>query len=158
MFIQSRWFLLAVGLLSFALLGFAVHLQVNHGMLPCPWCVVQRYLFALIGFFALLGAAGSAPKPASLLGLLAALGGIGAAVHLIWVQANPKVSCGLDPVETALNKTWTAEWMPTVFMANGDCTTPYPPVFGLSVPQGALLWFVIFTLVFVLILARKRHR
>jgi disulfide bond formation protein DsbB len=157
MFIQSRWLLFLVGLASFGLIAFAVYLQINKNMLPCPWCVIQRYAFALIGFFALLGAAGSAPKPASLLGLLASLGGMGAAIHLIWVQAHPNVSCGLDPVETALNKTWTAEWFPTLFMANGECITPYPPVFGLTVPQGALVWFVLFTLVFILILARKRH-
>lgn len=157
MFIPSRWLLLAVALISFGLVGFAVYLQLNKGMLPCPWCVIIRYAFCALGLFALLGAIGSAAKPASALGLLASLGGTGASGWLMYIQAHPTVSCGIDPVETMLNKIFTAEWLPTLFMANGECTTAYPPVFGLSVPQGALLWMVLFSITFLVILLRRRH-
>ena len=157
MFIPYRWLLLASSLISFALVGFAVHLQVNQGMLPCPWCVIIRYAFCALGLFALGGAIGSAFKPAAALGLLAALGGTGASGWLMYHQAHPSISCGIDPVETMLNKIFTAEWFPTLFMANGECTTQYPPVFGLSVPQGALVWMIVFDLLFLIILLRRRH-
>jgi protein dithiol:quinone oxidoreductase len=153
---KSRLILLLVAIASFGLIGFAVYLQVVKGMLACPLCIIQRYCFIAIGLFALVGAIGSAVKPASVLGLLAALGGIGVGARLMYVQAHPTVSCGIDPVETMLNKVFTAEWFPTLFQANGECTTPYPPVFGLSVPQGAMLWFVIFALIFVVLLLRRR--
>lgn len=157
MFIKSRWILLATALISFSLVGFAVYLQETKGMYPCPWCIIQRYAFIILGLFALLGAAGSAFKPAAALGLLSSLLGTGAAGWLIYHQAHPTISCGIDPVETMLNKIITAELLPKLFMANGECTTAYPPVFGLSVPQGALLWFIIFSAAFALVLLRRRH-
>ena len=157
MFIPSRWILLTIALTSFALVGFAVHLQVNQGMLACPWCIIIRYAFCAIGIFALIGAIGSAYKATAVLGSTAAFGGTAASGWLIYHQANPKISCGIDPVETMLNKIFTAEWFPTLFMANGECSANYPPVFGMSVPQGALLWMIVFDLLFLLILLRRRH-
>lgn len=158
MFIQSRWLLLLIALLSFVLIGFALYLQHYRNMLPCPYCVILRYAFIGLGLFALIGAIGSAPKIAAGMGLLASLSGVGAAIHLVYVQAYPTISCGIDPVETMLNKVFTAEWMPWLFQTNGECTTPYPPVFGLSIAQGALLWMVIFSMMFGFILIRRRHQ
>ncbi len=154
---KARLTLLFVAIASFSLIGLAVYLQVVKFMLACPLCIIQRYCFIAIGLFALVGAIGSAVKPASVLGLLAALGGGGVAARLMYVQAHPTISCGIDPVETMLNKVFTAEWFPILFQANGECTTPYPPFLGLSVPQGAMLWFVIFAVIFVVLLVRRRE-
>lgn len=154
---KSRLALLFVALSSFGLIGIALYLQIAKGMQACPLCIIQRYLFIAIGVFALIGAAGSAVKPASILGLLTALGGAGVAGKLMYVQAHPTISCGIDPVETMLNKIFTAEWFPTLFMANGECTTPYPPFLGLTIPQGAMVWFVLYSLVFVVLLLRRRQ-
>ncbi len=158
MFIPSRWLLLLIAFLSIVLIGFAVYLQHYQNMLPCPYCVILRYAFLGLALFALIGALAAIPKIAAGLGLLTALSGIGAAAHLVYVQAHPTVSCGIDPVETMLNTIFTARWLPWLFQTNGECTTPYPPVFGLSVPQGALLWMVIFSLAFGFILLRRRHQ
>jgi disulfide bond formation protein DsbB len=153
---KPRIVLAVTALISFALLAFALYLQHVKLMLPCPLCVVQRYAFVAIGLFCLVGAIGNAPKPAASLGLLAALSGGGVAIRHIWIQAHPGVSCGIDPVETALNKMVTAEWLPSVFFANGECSTDYPAIIGLSIPQWALLWFVIVSLAMILVLLRRR--
>lgn len=146
---QTKFILLAVGLTSIALLGAALYLQFSKDMLPCPWCIIQRYIFAGIALICIIAAllpAGAARVGAGL-GFLASLGGIGAAGWLLWTKANPSVSCGIDPLETSLNKVFTAELLPALFKADGLCTTEYAPIIGLSVAQWSLVWFVIFAIV-----------
>lgn len=145
----SKPVLVAVGVISLALVGYALYLQHIEGMAPCPLCVIQRYAFVLIAVICFLFAIlpRGTVKTGALLGILAALSGAGTAGWHLWVKANPTVSCGIDPLETSLNKIPTAELMPFLFKADGLCATPYPPILGLSIPQWSLLWFVVFTLV-----------
>jgi protein dithiol:quinone oxidoreductase len=147
----SKPVLLAVGVISLALVGFALYLQHVQNMAPCPLCVIQRYAFvtvALLCFiFAILPR--GAIKLGSTLGALTALAGAGVAGWHLWVKAHPTVSCGIDPLETSLNKIPTAELMPFLFKADGFCSTPYPPILGLSIPQWSLIWFATFTLVLI---------
>jgi protein dithiol:quinone oxidoreductase len=147
----SKPVLMAVGVASLALVGFALYLQHFQNMAPCPLCVIQRYAFiavALLCFaFALLPR--GAVKLGSLLGALAALSGAGVAGWHLWVKVHPAVSCGIDPLETSLNKFPTAEMMPFLFKADGFCTTPYPPILGLDIPEWSLIWFVTLALVLV---------
>ena len=89
--------------------------------------------------------------------ILFALAGIGAATWLVWVQAHPSVSCGIDPVETSLNKIPTAKLLPFLFKANGLCTTEYDPILGLSMPVWSLLAFIGMTLVLVFVATRRRR-
>jgi disulfide bond formation protein DsbB len=147
---SSKTVLLATAIASFALIGVALYLQLVLNMLPCPWCVVQRYIFIDIGVIALVSAFFPANKMkfGTGLGLLSSLSGVGVAAWHVWIQAHPSVSCGIDPLETSLNTFFTAKLLPTLFFANGECTAEYPPILGMTVPQCALLWFVIFTLVF----------
>jgi disulfide bond formation protein DsbB len=156
---KQRLILLAVALASIALVAAAVYLQVAERMLPCPWCVIQRYAFLGIALICLISAAlpERAVRFGAGLAFLESLGGVGAASWLLWVKAHPKISCGIDPVETALNKIAPAEWMPMLFQANGECSTEYPPIMGLTVAQWSLAWFVIFAIVLG-VLCFRRHR
>lgn len=147
----SKPVLLAIGVIALALVGFALYLQHGMGMAPCPLCVLQRYAFisvALICFVFALMPRGLV-KPGALIATLAAITGGGIAGWHLWVKAHPKISCGIDPLETSLNKIPTAELMPFLFKADGFCSTPYPPILGLSIPQWSLTWFVIFTVVLI---------
>lgn len=145
---NSKYVLLAVALAAFGTLGAGLYAQFVEHMYPCPWCVVQRYIFAAIGIIALVTAflPEHFTRIGAGLGMLTALGGIGAASWLMWVQAHPSVSCGIDPLETSLNKIITAKLLPFLFKADGLCTTEYPPILGLTVPKWALVWFIIFTI------------
>lgn len=145
----SRPVLFVVALVSFALLGFALYLQHAQNMLPCPLCIIQRYAFAAVGLISLLFAVlpRSATKFGASLGTLAALSGAGVAGWHLWVKAHPTVSCGIDPLETSLNKIPTAELLPFLFKADGLCTAEYAPIIGLSIPQWSLLWFAVFAIV-----------
>lgn len=146
---QTKLTLLGVAVVAIGLLGAALYLQFGKDMLPCPWCIIQRYIFAAIALICLVAAflPQGLKRAGAGLGFLASLGGIGAGAWLLWVQANPNVSCGIDPMETSLNKIFTAELLPFLFKADGFCTTEYAPVFGLSVAQWSTVWFAILAIV-----------
>jgi len=149
---SSKSLLLSVAILCIALLGAALYLQIVEEMMPCPLCIIQRYLFAAIAIICIVFAflpSGSSRAGAGL-GLLAALGGIATAGWHLWVQAHPGTSCGIDPLETSLNTIPTAKLFPMLFKADGLCATPYP-FLGLSIPQWSLIWFAIIAL----LLARR---
>jgi disulfide bond formation protein DsbB len=155
---QTRSLLLTIAVASFGLIGVALYLQHGLDMLPCPLCVIQRYLFLAIGVTALAGAYSSKPKIAAGLGLLAGLGGLYTAGKHLWVLAHPGLSCGIDPVETFLNKIPTATYLPFLFRADGLCEDALAPWFGLSIPQWSFLWFGLFTLALAALMLRRLRR
>lgn len=157
--ISSRNLLLFVAFGCFGALGVALYLQ--HGtldMLPCPLCVIQRYLFIAIAIGCLIGAASKTPTIGAAIGLLASLGGLGVAGKHLYVLAHPGLSCGIDPMETILNKVFTAEYLPFLFRADGLCEDATAPFIGLSIPQWSFLAFALCAaaLVAALVLARRR--
>ena len=150
--------LLVVGLSSLAMLAVGLYLQLVLDMLPCPLCVLQRYAFAAVVLICLVSLIlpTTGVRMAAALASVASLTGAGIAIRHLWVKAHPTVSCGIDPLETSLNKTWLAQSMPTLFQADGLCTTEYEPILGLSIPQWALIWFLIFALITAAVALRKR--
>jgi protein dithiol:quinone oxidoreductase len=144
----SKPVLIGAALASLFLLGVGLFMQHVMKQLPCPLCVLQRYAFAAIALICLATAAlpQRALKGGALLGLLAALSGAGVAIYHLWIISHPSMSCGIDPLETSLNTIPTAKLMPFLFYADGLCTTVYPPIFGLSMPLWALIWFALFAI------------
>jgi disulfide bond formation protein DsbB len=153
--IKSRSLLLAIASVCIALIGAALYLQHVKGLLPCPLCVIQRYLFLAIALCCLVGAIGDKPRIGAGLGLLGALGGLGVVGKHLWVLAHPGLSCGIDPMTTALNKIPTATMMPWMFQADGLCEDARDTVLGLSIPQWSALWFVLLTAALVYLLVRR---
>ncbi len=145
--------LLLITLACIAMLGVGLYLQLVLDMLPCPLCIMQRYAFMLVAVLCLIALAlpSAGMRIVAALASLAALGGAGIAIRHLWVKAHPTVSCGIDPLETLLNKLPFANWYPPLFAADGLCTTEYDPIFGLSIPQWALVWFLGFAVVAALV-------
>jgi disulfide bond formation protein DsbB len=143
---KTQLTLLLTALISLALVGIALYFQLEENLLPCPLCILQRYAFMVIAMGSLLALGKSAlrKKIGCGIGLYGALSGAGVALHQLYVIAHPDISCGIDPVQTFVNNLPFADWLPTVFLAEGMCGTPYDPFLGLSLPQWALVWFVIF--------------
>lgn len=142
---KAKPVLLAVAFVSLALLAVALYLQHVENMQPCPLCVIQRYAFAAIAVICLITAfrKEAIAKIGAALAALVSLAGAGVAGWHIYIKANPTVSCGIDPLETSLNTIPTAKLLPFLFQADGLCTTAYAPILGLSLPQWALVWFVV---------------
>ncbi len=151
--------LLLVALACVAMLGVGLYLQLALEMLPCPLCILQRYAFAAVALICLVTLAlpAAGVRIGAALGAIAALTGAGIAIRHLWVKAHPTISCGIDPLETSLNKVFFAQWLPALFQADGLCTTEYDPILGLSIPQWALVWFVIFALVTAFVAWRARR-
>jgi disulfide bond formation protein DsbB len=152
---SSRNLLLAIAAVSLALIGAALYLQHAQGMLPCPLCVIQRYFYLGIAIFSLIGVFANKIKAGAGLALLCALGGLGYVAKHLYVLAHPGFSCGIDPMQTTLNKIPTATLLPGLFRADGLCEAAQETVFGLNVPQWSAVWFVILTLALVWVLVRR---
>ncbi len=151
--------ILLVALASIAMLAVGLYLQLVLEMLPCPLCILQRYAFAATAVIGLVTVflPVSLLRAGAALSALASLTGAGIASRHLWVKAHPTISCGIDPLETSLNKVFFAEWFPALFQADGLCTTEYDPILGLSIPQWALVWFAIFAVTLALIALRYRR-
>lgn len=154
----SRNSLLSIAVVSLALVGAALYLQHVQGMQPCPLCVIQRYLFLGIALFGLIGAFTNRIKAFAGLALLCGLGGLGVVGKHLYVLAHPGFSCGIDPMETVLNKIPTATLLPWLFRADGLCEAAQDTALGLNVPQWSAVWFVILTLSLIAVLARRPRR
>ena len=155
--IKSRSLLLAIGTICLALVGAALYLQHVKYLLPCPLCVIQRYLFLAIALCCFIGALGDKPRLGAGLGLAGALGGLAVVGKHLWVLAHPGFSCGIDPMETILNKIPTATALPWLFRADGLCEDARDTLLGLSIPQWSAIWFVLLTGALAYLLVRRRR-
>ena len=154
---SNRQILFAISSICFALIGVALHLQHVHDMLPCPLCVIQRYMFLGIGVASLVAAISGKVRAGTVLALLAALGGLVTVGKHLYVIANPGFSCGIDPMETFLNKIPTAEYLPWLFRADGLCEGATDGILGLAIPQWSAVWFVVLTVLLAFVLLRKKR-
>lgn len=109
---------------SFAAVGVALVAQHQFGVKPCPWCVLQRGLFLLVGAVALLGwllQGSRALRQAALVGvLLLCAAGVTAAVFQHEV-ASQSASCAMGLAEKILTALNLEELWPPVFMATANC-------------------------------------
>lgn len=157
----NRQVLYAISFISFALIAVALYLQHVAEMRPCPLCVIQRYAFLGIGVASLVGAiagqGGGKRLGAMVVALLSAIGGLVTVGKHLYVIANPGFSCGIDPMETMLNKIPTAVYLPGVFRADGLCEGATDAIFGLAIPQWSAVWFVVLTVLLVWTLARRNR-
>jgi disulfide bond formation protein DsbB len=154
---SPKLLLVSIAFACFALLGGALYFQFTEYMLPCPWCVIQRYTFTAIALICLITAflPATAYRRGAGLAMLTALFGVGAASWLLWVKAHPSMSCGLDPMESSLNHIPTANLLPFLYKADGLCTTEYDPILGLSIAQWSLLAFIGFSIVLGILAFRR---
>jgi disulfide bond formation protein DsbB len=146
-----------VFLVCAALLGFALYLQHGLGLDPCPWCVVQRLGFILVGLIA-LAAALHRPGPIasvaySTFGVIASAAGAAAAAYQVYLQSDPAraAKCVGSPVERILDQLDVGAVIPPLLQYGGPCTLKPWSFIGLSIPEWSLAWFVLLAAVFVAI-------
>ena len=163
---QPRRVFLWLAAFSFGLLGFGVYLQHGLGLEPCPMCIMQRYLWLLLGLTALLGGLvlRSSPRrrwPVWGMGavlLLVSLAGAYVAARQSWLQWHPPAfaSCGRDfygivetfPLHQAL---------PLIFRGSGDCSVIDWTFLGGTIANWSFVCFV-GVAVTLLALARAQRR
>lgn len=147
--VSTRLVFLAIFLACAGLMGFGLYLQHVQGLEPCPLCVFQRYAFVVTGAIALVAAVhGPGAMGRAIYGVLVVLAaGTGAAIagRQIWLQNNPPTAfdCGPD-LSYMLDAFPLSEVLPKVFQGEGDCSKVVWQFLGLSIPEWALLWFLLF--------------
>lgn len=131
------------------ILDAVFYMQDYLGLDPCPMCVLSRYTFTAIAIVALVAAI-HGPRAlalkvyASVITLLAAAGA-GVSIRHSWLQHFPPAteSCGAD-LEFLLNSLPLSQALPKIFSGTGSCSSVHWKLLGLSIPEWALVWFVIF--------------
>ena len=142
-------------LLAFILVVVAVAIQTQFNLEPCPLCVSQRIVFIVIGFLFFLF---SFLKPNQLIKfihvltlLTANIVGIVFAIRHIMIQSKwitVPAECGID-LDYMFENFPLTEAFSLLFKGTGDCSEIDWLFLGLTLPQLALIayiMFVIFTL------------
>jgi disulfide bond formation protein DsbB len=147
--ISNRWFYSVGALIVAGLIGGALYLQYGLREDPCPLCMIQRVVFIVIGalfFVAALHNAGRVGRWVySTLIALTALGGIGVSSRHIWLQHLPKdqvPACG-PGLDFMLQNFPLAEVWQELMHGSGECATKGWSLFGLGLPEWALIGYVL---------------
>jgi protein dithiol:quinone oxidoreductase len=116
--------LAAMALASFGAVGIALIAQHQFGVKPCPWCVLQRAVFLLIGALSLLGWLVSAKRALRqavlVLVLVLCAAGLTAAVFQHEV-ASQSASCAMGLADNIVTALGLEELWPSVFMITANC-------------------------------------
>jgi disulfide bond formation protein DsbB len=156
---SPRKVMAAVAAICIGMLAFGLYLQHVVGLEPCPMCIVQRYALVLVALFAILGALfkGRIGQLVASGGMLAFAGfGAFTAARQSWLQWYPPeiASCGRDfygMIETLPLK----RAIPMIFRGSGDCTKIDWTFLGLSIANWSFVWFVVFGVVAIALIARN---
>jgi protein dithiol:quinone oxidoreductase len=147
---RSRLAFAAIFLACVGLLSYAFYLQHWKNLDPCPWCIVQRAGFIVVGCIALAGALHRGKVVYAGLGLLASVAGMAAAAYHVYLQADPvrAAKCVGSPVERILDQLQVGKLLPALLQYDGPCTLKPWSLLGLSIPEWSAVWFVILAAAF----------
>jgi len=136
--------LVAVGLVSLGAVGLAAIAQHVFGMQPCPWCVLQRLIYIVVGVLALVAAAlpGLGRRLFIGLALLGALSGLAAA---LWQQLHAvnEASCAMTLADRIMTGLQLDSLLPQLFTAYASCADAAVSVLGIPFAVWSALLYVI---------------
>ena len=136
-----------VGVLSLGAVGVAALAQYQFDMQPCPWCVLQRLIYIVVGVLALLGAvlSGTPRRLAVVLALLGALSGVASA---LWQQLHAinEASCDLSLAERIIAKLHLDRILPQLFIAYASCADAAVSVLHIPFAVWSCAMFVLLAL------------
>jgi protein dithiol:quinone oxidoreductase len=140
--------LAAIALLSLGAVAAALVSQHVYDMQPCPWCVLQRAIFAVIALACVVGliwrTASGRVVSASLVFLLAA-SGMAAAAWQHFVSAK-SASCNLTLADKIVSALKLDTLLPQVFSATASCADAAVNLFGVPYAFWALGLFAVLAL------------
>jgi disulfide bond formation protein DsbB len=158
----SRSIFLLIFLSCAGLMAFGLWLQHVQQLEPCALCILQRYAFVGVGLIALAAALHRPGKTGTLLYsggiVLTASAGGSVAAWQSWLQRFPSQSLECGPgLEYTLQSFSLAEALPMIFKGGGDCAKVQWRWLSLSLPEWALIWFVLFALLALWLMLRGRR-
>jgi disulfide bond formation protein DsbB len=134
------------------LLGSAQYLELYKGIIPCPLCILQRIVFALLGLFFMLGMPFSSKTWGRLsIGIICALFsglGIALATRQVWLQhyaTNQPANCevGLQYMFQVLP---FKEVIMKMLQGGAECSHVGWTLFYLSLAEWSVICFIFFFL------------
>ena len=133
-----------------SLIAFGIfYLQEELGLEPCPMCILQRIAFVAVGATALVaaihGPLGWGLNVYAVLMLLFSISGVAVAIRHSYLQHfPPKVeTCGAD-LDFIVGNFPLAQALPKIFAGTGSCSMIQWQFLGLTIPEWAIVWFVVF--------------
>ncbi len=149
-----------IALASFAAVGAGLVTQHVFDMQPCPWCVLQRMIFVLIGLAALLGLAWRSRVGSLVSALLAdmlAACGVAAALWQHFVAAS-STSCNLTLADKIVAATTLDGLLPEIFAPRASCADAAVKMLGVPYEFWSLaLFMVLGALAVMALLGSLRH-
>lgn len=148
-----------------ALLGVAYYMEWAIHIQPCPLCLVQRFVFLLLGVTFVIAGLTRANRQGLwhvygfFIALFSSLGLITSA-RQVWLQHFPPdngLSC-------SGNLTYMLMHFPlhqtllTLFSSGGDCANVVMRLWGLSVPEWSLLFFIAFFITGLYFLLKRKPK
>jgi disulfide bond formation protein DsbB len=159
-FYNSRLLFLAILFACAALLGSAIYIEPFKSMNPCPMCMMQRAVFALIAVFCILAAihnpARVGQKVYATITGLTALGGAAIASRQLWLQSLPEdqiPACG-PGLEYMLDVFPILDVIAMAIKGTGDCAEVQWTLASISIPGWSLLAFAVIAVISTWILFR----
>lgn len=151
--ISPRQVNFGLALIAVASIFFAMYLEHQLGLLPCPLCMTQRVFVVLAGLFGLIAAIhnpqGWGIRVYGLLCTAAAVVGGAVAARHVWLQHLPPEevpACG-PSLEYMLDTLPFSETLSIVLMGDGNCAETVWTLMGFSIPELTLMLFVALTAV-----------
>lgn len=145
----TRWTDLFTFCLCVLVLTIAVYLQYKVGVIPCPLCIIQRFLIMLIGLFCLMGGLFNFEAITrcwlhTLIFLLAIAGAVVASRQL-WLEHFPSdqlISCQAA-IEQYSASTYFHKIVELFFQGSSNCGSGNWRFLHLSMPMWTLIIFII---------------
>jgi disulfide bond formation protein DsbB len=139
--------LVVIGVLSLGAVALAALAQYAFDMQPCPWCVLQRFIYIVVGVLALLGAVlSNTPRRIAIgLALLGTLCGIASALYQQLAAVNEN-SCDLSLAERITVGLHLDRLLPQLFIAYASCADAAVSVLGIPFAVWSCAMYVILAL------------
>ena len=153
---------LYIALLCTGVILFGLYLQHGLGLVPCPMCIVQRYLVIATGIFALLVGLSNRPwlmRTGVGLSVLSALTGAGVAARQSWLQWYPPEfqSCGRD-LFGMIESFPLQRVLPMLLKGDGDCSSTEGALFGvITIANGSFLVFSFIAVLWIWTLSKPKQ-
>jgi disulfide bond formation protein DsbB len=149
--LSPRLVYFSLALIAIVSIVFAMFLEHQLGLNPCPLCMTQRVFFVLMGLWALIAALhnpeGWGRRVYGALCSVAAIIGGAVAVRHVWLQHLPPEqvpACG-PSLEYMLETLPFSDTLSIVLMGDGNCAEVVWTFMGLSIPELTLLLFIFVT-------------
>jgi disulfide bond formation protein DsbB len=154
---QRTTLLLGMAVISLGAVAVALWTQHALGMEPCPWCVLQRLIFAAIALVALPGLVwrrGFVQVTSALLALALGIGGVAAALWQHFVAAVSS-SCNMTLADRIVSGLGLDGALPEIFQARASCADAAVKLWGLPYEFWSLMLFMLLSVMALRALLRK---